>query len=231
VPEATPTPSADATEPRPRYGRIDKRYDPLKQTTDLVLAEMELSTGQQVLTLTMVSILRHDDGRQASGAVALFLEVRGTTWSYLTCPAVDLVVDDVPLAVTAKHEGEVQDGETKETVSVLLSRDDVERLSIATVVEGRVCKDEFVLAGPRLERIQAFAREVTGQAVEDANTSTELPPPVRAARRPVPAATPTPTPRPSHPPTYSAPVRRGPVCAKGCPCGNSCIDCRKRCRK
>ncbi len=41
----------------------------------------------------------------------------------------------------------------------------------------------------------------------------------------------TPKAQPDKSPAYTPPSNKGPSCKKGCPCGNSCIDCSKKCNK
>jgi hypothetical protein len=51
----------------------------------------------------------------------------------------------------------------------------------------------------------------------------------RVATQQIPTHRPTPNYKPA--PTYQPPAYRPTGCVKGCPCGNSCISCKKRCRK
>ncbi len=138
-------------------GTLTVEFDRFTNRTEVSLRDMSFGNPEQgVFELTAFYSMV---GKQPSKPrqVHFMLSKRSTTWEYLHCHNVDLLVDGRAIPVEASHDGRVGDGYVLEFVEFDLPLASFLRLTTASKVEARVCRTELAIGILQMSALRNLA--------------------------------------------------------------------------
>ncbi len=149
-------------------GKIAEEYDEFTKRKTIALKDMSVrgDDGRRVKVLVT--------GAPGNPEARLVFASGGSAWNYLHCHSVDILADQVPVALSsaAEHDGRVISKGVVELVSVQLTAENLSQISKATELKARVCSDIFNFRPWHVAKLAAFVEALQTSAP---TTQLELP--------------------------------------------------------
>jgi len=106
-----------------------------------------------------------------SGDIGIGITTANDRWRYMECPSIDMLVDGAPAEVTnEEHRGEVGRGRSVHVIESVIGDANAEtlrRLSTATTVRLRICRDTFSIRPEDVRILHGFAGHLRPAPIAD----------------------------------------------------------------
>jgi hypothetical protein len=131
---------------------MEMRFDRFTGGTNLVYKGWPATLDSRRPIMILVAVLTPEEPAQLA---MMGFRSTNSDWRYLQCNSLHAMADNVPVALgRPRHNGDVQPGYVFEDVSVEVDLDLLTKLSVATVVDVRLCSDEFKLNSIELNALR-----------------------------------------------------------------------------